>query len=63
MDLETIIQSEISQTGKKKNTVSYHIYVESEKKWYRQSYLQSRNRDTDLQNKMDTKGEEGGGMN
>ena len=30
MDLETIIQSEISQTGKT-NTLSYHIYVESGK--------------------------------
>ena len=34
------------------------------KNWYRWSYLQSRNRDTDVENKnMDTKGEEGGGMN
>ena len=33
-------------------------------KWYRRSYLQSRNRDTDVENKrMDTKGEGGGGMN
>ena len=31
-------------------------------KWYRWSYLQSRNRDTDVENKrMDTKGENGGG--
>ena len=34
------------------------------KKCYRGSYLQSRNRDTDVENKgMDTKGEEGSGMN
>ena len=31
----------------------------SEKNWYRWSYLQSRNRDADIENKcMDTKGEE-----
>ena len=31
------------------------------KKWYRWSYLQSWNRDTDVENKcMDTKGEMGG---
>ena len=30
--------------------------------WYRSSYLQSRNRDTDVENKhMDTKGGRGGG--
>ena len=34
------------------------------KNWYRRSYLQSRNRYTDVENKrMDTKGERGGGMN
>ena len=33
-------------------------------KWYRRSYLQSRNRDTDVENKfMDTKGERDGEMN
>ena len=39
--------------------------MESEKKnWYRWSYLQSRNRETDVENKhMDTKGERGDGMN
>ena len=32
--------------------------MESEKNWYRQSYLQNRNRDTGIENKhMDTKGE------
>ena len=31
--------------------------MESEKKWYLQSYLQSRNRDTDVENKcMDAQG-------
>ena len=32
-------------------------------KWYRGAYYQSRNRDTDIENKpMDTKGGRGGGM-
>ena len=36
--------------------------MESEKNWYRRSYLQSRNRDTDVENKrMDTKGKGGVG--
>ena len=34
------------------------------KKWYRRSFLQSRNRDSDVENKhMDTKWEERAGMN
>ena len=33
--------------------------MESEKNWYRQSYLQSRNRDTDVENKH---GYQGGGQ-
>ena len=34
------------------------------KKWYRLSYLQTRNRDTDIESKhLDTKGGEVGGMN
>ena len=36
--------------------------MESKKKWYRLSYLQTKNRDTDVENKhVDTKGERGGG--
>ena len=51
MDLETVIQSEISQ--KKKNTNMWNL-----EKWHRWSFLQSRNRNTDIENKcMDTKGE------
>ena len=32
-------------------------------KWYRLIYLQSKNRDTDVQNKHGYQGETGGGMN
>ena len=46
MDLETIIQSEVNQKEKNKYPILI-LYVESEKNWYRQYYLQCRNRDTD----------------
>ena len=63
MDLETIIQSEISQTGKNKYSILSYI-CRIGKKWYRQSYLQSRNRDVDVGNKhMDIKGGMWDGMN
>ena len=50
MDLETVIQSEISQ----KENDRYHILMYIcgiYKKLYRLTYLQSRNRDTDIENK------------
>ena len=57
MDLEIIILSEVkSDRGKQ---ISYHLYVES-KIWYKWTYLQNRNRLTDIENKfMVTKGVEG----
>ena len=55
-DPEAVIQIEVSQ---KKTTVTFMWNLEN---WYRWSYLQSRNRDTDAGYKgMDTKGEGGGG--
>ena len=55
MDLETVIQSEISQ---KRKQISYiNTYMWNLEKWYRWTGLQGRNRDTDVENKhMDTKG-------
>ena len=61
MDLETVTQSEVSQ--KEKKQISYiNTYMWNLKKnWYRRCYLQSRNRDTDAENKrMETKGEREG---
>ena len=59
MDWETVTQSELSQKEKDK----YHTYIYTYmwvyvlEKWHRWSYLQSRNRDTDVENKcIDTKG-------
>ena len=45
MDLEAVIQSEVSQKEKKQITNTYMWNLE---KWYRWSYLQNRSRDTDI---------------
>ena len=56
MDLQTAIERE--------NQMYINAYMWNLEKQYRLSYLQSRNRDTDVENKyMDIKGEEGGGKN
>ena len=63
MDGPRDLQSEVSQKEKNKYRILTHISG-IWKNWYRRSYLQSRNRDTDLEieNKcMDM--ERGGGMN
>ena len=58
MDPEIIILSEISQ--RETDTIWYHLYVES-KIWHRWTYLQNRNRLTDIEEKlMVTKGDRGG---
>ena len=51
LDLETVLQSEGSQ--RKINVEYCCLYVESRKKGYRWTYLQSRYRDVDV---MDTQG-------
>ena len=55
MDLETIRHSQVSQ--KEKKQVPYmNAYVWNLEKWYRWAYLQSINKDTDIENKhMDPK--------
>ena len=55
MDLETVIQSEVSQKGKQ---ISYiNAYIWNLEKCYRWTGLQGRSWDTDVQNKrIDTKG-------
>ena len=56
MDLETVIQSEVSQKEKNKYRILTHVMWNLEK-WYRWSSLQGRSWDTDVENKrMDTKG-------
>jgi len=49
IDFKTVILSKESQ--RKKNIIGYHFYVESEK-GYKWAYPQSRNRLTDLENKL-----------
>ena len=47
--LETVIQTEVSQKGKNKwSHINAHMW--NLEKWYRWTYLQSRNRDTDAEN-------------
>ena len=46
MDLETVIQSEVSQKEENKC-----ILMQTCEKWYRRPYLQNRERDTDIENK------------
>ena len=60
MDVEIIKLSEVSQTEKRQ--LPYDItYTGNLKKWYKGTYLQNRNRVTDVENKlMVTKGEGGG---
>ena len=49
MVLEIVILSEVSQTGKEKYC-THLLYAESKKKWYKWTYLQNRNRLSDLEN-------------
>ena len=60
MDLEIVILSEVSQREKEKHHM-ISLYVESKKKWYKWTYLQNRNRLTDLENKLVVTGGKGGG--
>ena len=62
MDLEIVILTEASHTEKNK----YHIislYVESKKKWYKWTYLQNRNRFTDVEYTYGYQERSGGGIN
>ena len=63
MDLETVIQSEVSQKEKNKYRMLMHMC--NLEKWYRRTGLQGRNRDTDVEHICtNTKeGKWGGGVN
>ena len=53
--------TEWSKSEREKQILYINIYIWNLEKWYRWTYLQSRNRDSDVENQhMDTKG--GGGM-
>ena len=53
-----------SKSDRKINVIWYHLYVESKKKWQKETYLQNINRLMDIENKlMDTKGERKGTIN
>ena len=57
MELEIVMLSEVSQT--KKNTVQYHLYVESKIKWYKCTYFKNRNSFTNLENELKDTREKG----
>ena len=48
MGLEVIILSKVSQT----NILWYHLHVEFKKKWRKWTYLQNRNRLTNIDNEL-----------
>ena len=60
MDLETVIQSEVSQQEKKNQVLYIKSYMWNLEKWYRWTYLQGRNRDADTENRCVDPG--GGGV-
>ena len=60
MDLESVILNEVSQ--RRRNVLWLSLYVKSKKKWYKWTYLQNRNRLSDLENKLVvSRGKDGGG--
>ena len=53
--------TERSKSEREKQILYVNAYMWNLEKWYRWTYLQSRNRDTDIKNKcMDTEGDVGG---
>ena len=48
MDLESVIQSELSQKEINKYGILTHMW--NLEKWYTRTYLQERNRNTDIEN-------------
>ena len=64
MDGPRECHTEWSKSERVKQISYINAYMWNLEKWYIWSYLQNRNRDTDIVNKrMDTKGGSGGGMN
>ena len=49
--LDTVIQTEVSQKEKNKYRMYINTYMWNLENWYKGSYLQSRNGDTDVENK------------
>ena len=60
MDLETAIQSE---SEREKQIEYINRYMWNLEKWYKWTYLQSRNRDADIENKHFHQCGKGGGVN
>ena len=63
MDGPKDCHTEWSKSEREKQILCNITYMWNLEKWYRWTYLQSRNRDRDVENgDMATRGEEGGGM-
>ena len=61
MNLEPIIQSEVSQKEKDKYCILMHVY--GLERWYRRFYMQGSKEDTDVKNRLlDSVGEGEDGM-
>ena len=64
MDGSRDCHTDWSKSEREEQTLYNITYMWNLEKWYRWTYLQSRNRDTDIENKrMGTKRLRGGGMN
>ena len=59
MNLESVIQSEVSQKEKNKYHIPMH-YIWNLERWYCWTYLQNSNGDTDIENRLTNKAEGGG---
>ena len=55
MDLESVIQSDVSQKEENKYRVLRHIYG-IKKKWFWRTYGQNRNKDADVENGLEDMG-------
>ena len=61
VDGPTVCHTERSKSEREKQISYINTYIRNLEKWYRRTYLQGRNRDTDVENKhMDTKVQKGG---
>ena len=56
MDLESVIQSEVSQKEKNKYNMLTHIYMESKKKMVLMNLGEDRNKDADIENGLEDTG-------
>ena len=59
LDLEIVILNKVSK--RRRNSQWHSLYGKSKKKWYKWTYLQNKNRLTDLENELKVAAAVGGG--